>query len=175
MWGKRDASFYTDRLCQPEIEVLLQQHTFKFPQQLYYQRLHATWEYNHAEQETKPDTLSLPLTHTPTPARRDPIFRGEMSVSSGFSPRHWNICQLMSHMATPLIGAGRLWRKWGAEIEDKKEERRYWHFGGQEAHWSPPSLSFKNQVAHARAWSAFSKLHSCIRFMCSRFTSVIKA
>lgn len=124
--------------------VIAAKHTSIPPQQLYYHRLHTTWEYPHAEQVTRLDTSSVTHTHKyrPPPCLGVGGGGGEMHISSGSSPRHGTLCQLMSHMTTPLIGAWRLWCKWGAEIIDKKEERRIWHFrGGQEAHrpLSPPS------------------------------------
>lgn len=58
-------------------------------------------EYLRAEQIS--ETLSDTQTHT-----HACLFRSKRHIGSGLQPRRWTTSQLMSHMTTPLIEAGRL-------------------------------------------------------------------
>lgn len=112
---------------------------------------HATLEYHQVEQVKHAHTCP----HT-----------GCTSVLDS-GPGIGNLSQLVSHMATPLIRAERLWHKLAVEIDDEKK-------GGKVAtfRWagSPPIISAVRQSGQRNTWLACRcwKQHWCIWFKPAR-------
>lgn len=98
----------------------------------------------------------------PSPNR--PTFRGEMHISTGVCPRHGNICQRMSHMATPLMGAGRFCCKWEDEKYDKYDFQVSAEGARPHPHkvWQSVWTSLHMAILPmASSFSAFCWIHAC--------------